>query len=316
MSKIVITDLDFDDFDVERELAQAAGIELAFFQDRSPEAIIEHLEGADAALTSYGSYTRAVFEAHPQLKAVCKTGTGVDNIDVAAATDHGVAVCNVPGYGTEVVSDHAVTLALGVLRRINELDAALRAGTWSYQDVRPLGQCKGRVFGVVGMGAIGRAAARKAAGLGFEVVCCSRSLEPGTTTPQGFAVVAYEELLARADVVSFHVALTPETHHMLDAAHVALMKPDAVVVNTSRGEVVDTDAVARALTEGRLWGAGFDVFSDEPVHPDDALFDAPHTLLTPHVAYWSEESGRELRSRAMGNLIAVITGEGHVDRVN
>lgn len=138
----------------------------------------------------------------------------------------------------------------------------------------------GRTFGVVGMGEIGRATARKAAGLGFRVICTSRSLVPGRRTPEGYDIVEYEELLRRADVVSFHTALTPDTRHMLDAHAISLMKPDAIVVNTARGAVVDTVALAEALKAGKLWGAGIDVFESEPVERDHPLLSAPHTVLT------------------------------------
>lgn len=139
---------------------------------------------------------------------------------------------------------------------MNETDADMRAGIWDYARHRPLGQVYGRTFGVVGMGEIGRATARKAAGLGFRVICTSRSLVPGRRTPEGYDIVEYEELLRRADVVSFHTALTPDTRHMLDAHAISLMKPDAIVVNTARGAVVDTAALAEALKARQAVGRG------------------------------------------------------------
>lgn len=316
MPKIVIVDTDFEDSDQEVRMAREAGVDIALFNDRSPQAIIEHAADADGVITSYGQFPASVFEALPNLKVVSRTGIGYDSIDVEAATRNGTAVCVVPGYGTEVVSDHAITLALCVLRRLNEVDADMRAGVWDYTRRRPFGQVHGRTFGVVGMGAIGRACARKAAGLGFRVICFSRSLVPGRRTPEGYKQVSYEDLLAQSDVVSFHTALTPETHHLLDAEHLALMKPDAVVVNTARGAIIDTVALADALREGRLWGAGIDVFEDEPVDPGHPLLSAPHTVLSPHVAYWSEESGEELRRRATQAALDVVLGRTPMDCLN
>lgn len=317
MTTIALVNLDFEE-DIERGMAREAGIDVVSTPARDPHGIARALAdtAADGAVTSYGRFSREVFEACPNLKVVAKTGTGCDNIDVAAATEHGAAVCNVPGYGTEVVSDHAIMLALAVLRRVNELDADVRAGVWDYARHRPLGQARGRTFGVVGMGAIGRATARKAAGLGFSVVCASRSLVPGTRTVQGWEVLALDELLACADVVSLHVALTPETRHVIDERRLALMKPGAVIVNTARGAVVDTRALAEALERGHLWGAGLDVFEDEPIDASDAILSAPHTVLTPHAAYWSEESGDELRRRAMQGVIDVLTGRTPADCLN
>lgn len=317
MARIAIVGFDFPDIETERVLCEGEGHELAVCEGRTPEFIAEHARGADAVISSYGVFTREVFEAlAPTLRIVSRTGTGYDEIDVRAATEHGVAVCNVPGYGTEVVSDHAIALTLACLRRINEQDAALRRGRWDYSVTRPLGQCKGRRFGVVGMGAIGAAAARKAAGLGFEAVCWSRSLQGERRSPDGFEVLPLSELIATSDVISLHTALTDDTFHLVDAAAIATMKPGAIVVNTARGAVVDTRALACALHEGRLWGAGLDVFEGEPLASDDPILAAPHTVLTPHAAYWSEESGIELRTRACRAVLDLLAGRRPVDCLN
>lgn len=308
MAKIVMVESDFEDAEVEERLAREAGVEFACCKRCPPDEIVRVAADADGVVTSYGDLSRAVIEALPRMRVISRTGVGYDNIDVKAATECGVAVCNVPGYGTEVVSDHAVSLALCVLRRINEVDADVRAGVWDYARRRPLGQVHGRTFGVVGMGDIGRATARKAAGLGFRVVCWSRSQPAGRRTPEGYEALELDELLRASDVVSLHTALTPETRHLLDARRLALMKDDAVVVNTARGAVVDTCALAAALEAGRLWGAGIDVFEGEPVSPDHPLLRAPRTVLTSHAAYWSEESGLELRTRAMRNAIDGVLG--------
>ena len=319
MALIVMTDFDFGDCDFERKMVEAAGIQFKSFDDarnRTPAEIIEHLRGADGAITSYGRFTAEVFAALPQLKVVSKTGTGVDNIDVAAATADGCAVCNVPRDGTEVVSDNAIALALACLRRINEIDADMRAGIWDFHRRRPLGQAHGRTFGVVGYGNIGRAVARKARGLGFDVVVWDHKGHPGRLTPEDFPYVTLENLLKTADVVSFHTALVPATHHLLNADNLKLMKDDAIVVNTSRGAVIDNDAVAAALCAGKLWGAGIDVFEHEPVSPDAPIMHAPHTVLTSHAAYWSEESAVELRQRCTQNAIDVVLGRAPENCVN
>ncbi len=306
-----MTDNDFGDCSFEKQMVEEAGIDFVGYSElagREPAELIKHLQNADGAITSYGFYRAEVFEALPQLKVVSKTGTGVDNIDVAAATANGTAVCNVPAYGTEVVSDHAIALTLAVLRRINEIDTDMRQGIWDFRRRRPLGQVHGRTFGVVGYGNIGRAAARKARGLGFNVVVWDHKGTPGRFTPEDFPYVSFEDLLRTADVVSFHTALVPATHHLLNADNIKLMKDDAVVVNTSRGAVIDTDAVAAALQSGKLWGAGIDVFEHEPVSPDAPICQAPHTVLTSHAAYWSEESAVELRTRCTQNAIDVVLG--------
>ncbi len=319
MPKIIAVDTDFEDNVLEAKMAADAGIEFEATSGRDVESVIRGIleSGADGAITSYSLFPREVFEACPNLKVVSRTGVGYDEIDVEAATDHGCAVCNVPGYGTEVVSDHAITLALSVLRRINELDADMRKGIWDYARTRPLGQCRGRTFGVVGMGEIGRAAAKKASGLGFDVICWSRSLKPGRRTPEGYPILPLDDLLAKADVVSIHTALTPDTHHLIDERRLSLMKDDTVIVNTARGAVIDTVALAEALKAGKLWGAGLDVFEEEqPFDFSHPIMSAPHTVLSAHAAYWSEESGRELRQRTMQAAIDAVSGRVPVDCLN
>ncbi len=317
MAKIVITDIDFDSTAPEEERAAAAGVELAVFQDRSAEAIIKNAADADGIMLSYGDCNASVFEAlEGKLKVVSRSGIGYDNIDLEAATKHGVAVCVVPGYATEVVSDHAITLALCALRRIPECVTAMAIGQWGFAPHRPLGQCFGRTFGIVGMGEIGRATARKAAGMGFRVICWSRSLVPGRRTPEGYEIMELDQLVQEADIISTHCALCPDTHHLINAERIAMMKPSAVVVNTARGPVIDTDALAAALCEGRIWGAGLDVFEGEPVDFNSAICHAPHTVLTPHSAYWSEESGEELRRRTLQNAIDVVQGKIPTDCLN
>lgn len=319
MASIVATDTDFGSSDFEKRLVEAAGIKFTSYEDaedRTPEAIIERLQNADGAITSYGQFTAEVFDALPHLKVVSKTGTGVDNIDVAAATKNGTAVCNVPGYGTEVVSDHAITLALDCLRRTNEIDADMRRGIWDFKRHRPLGQVKGRTFGVIGAGDIGSAAARKARGLGFDVIIWDRKGRPGERNADGIPFASFEDLLRTSDVISLHVALVPATRHLLNSENIRMLKQDAIVINTSRGAVVDLDALAEALEDGRLWGAGIDVFEHEPVPINAPIMGAPHTVLTSHAAYWSEESAVELRTRCTDNAIAVVLGRKPESCVN
>ena len=319
MPKIVAVDTDFEDNAIEAKMAAEAGVDFEPVHGHDVADVIRSIteSGADGAITSYSLFPREVFEACPNLKVVSRTGVGYDEIDVEAATEHGCAVCNVPGYGTEVVSDHAITLALSVLRRINELDTDMRRGVWDYARVRPLGQCHGRTFGVIGMGEIGRATAKKAAGLGFDVVCWSRSLKPGRRTPEGYPILTLDDLLKTADVVSIHTALVPATRHLINAEKLALMKQDAVIVNTARGAVIDTVALAEALKADKLWGAGLDVFEEEqPFDFNHPIMSAPHTVLSAHAAYWSEESGRELRQRTMQAAIDAVQGRIPVDCLN
>ncbi|WP_432494246.1 C-terminal binding protein [Kineococcus auxinigenes] len=313
--RIVITDCDHDSLAVEQRVADEAGAELVLAPPGGREQLVAAAAGADGLVVQYARVDAALLDALPGVRAVGRYGVGVDTVDVAACTERGVAVCNVPDYGTESVSDHAIALALAAARRIAWMDRGVRAGTAGLDAVRPVHQVGGRVFGVVGLGLIGAATARKAAGLGYEVIGADSRLEPGSTVA-GVRVVPLEELLRRAHVISLHVPLTESTRGLVGAAELALVRPDAVLVNTSRGGVVDSAALVDALREGRLHGAGLDVHEVEPLPVDHPLAALDTVVLTPHLAWYSEESYGELKRRTVQNVVDVLAGRRPRDVLN
>lgn len=306
--KIVITDLDQDRTTEEEAVAEAAGVELVLQQARTEDEVIAAAQGADGLLVQYAPITDRVLEALPTVRAIGRYGVGVDTIDLAAATARGVAVSNVPDYGTEDVSDHAVALAVTLSRGIVELDRNLREGTYSLAPVKPLHRLSTRTFGVIGLGRIGAATARKARALGFCVQGHDPMREAGTTTEDGIAVRTRDEILSTSDVISIHVPLTKDTHHLITTSTLARMRPGSLLINTSRGGVVDTEAVARALRSGPLRGAGLDVFETEPLPADSPLRECPSAVLTPHASWYSEESETELKRRVIENVVEVLAG--------
>ena len=314
MTRIVITDCDHDSVDVERSTAAGRGAEISLSQCRTEDDVIAAAEGADAVVVQYAPITARVLDALPRLRAVGRYGVGVDTVDVPAATERGVAVCNVPDYGTEDVSDHALALALALARGIVRFDRDVRRGR--YDMVKPLHRVREQTFGVVGLGLIGSATARKARGAGFRTIGCDPVLEPGSTTADGVSVVTFEEVLSTADVVSLHVPLVPATQHLIGERALGSMKPGAVLVNTCRGGVVDTDALVAALTGGRIAGAGLDVFEIEPLPTDHPLSTCENVVLTPHAAWYSEESYVELKSRVVENVADVCAGTRPRDLLN
>jgi D-3-phosphoglycerate dehydrogenase len=307
-TKIVITDCDHDSIDIERAVARAAGVELVLAQCRTEDEVIHAAAGADAIVVQYAPITAKVLDALPGLKAIGRYGVGVDTLDVAAATARGVAVCNVPDYGTEDVSGHAIALAVSRARGITQLDRGVRRGEYSLGPVQPLHRISERVFGVVGLGLIGAATGRKAKGLGYQVIGSDPLLAPGDVTEDGITVVSFEELIAGADVISLHVPLNQHTHHLINGDVLDRVKPGAVLVNTCRGGVVDTEAVAAALTDGRLHAAGLDVFEVEPLPRTSPLLELDNAVLTPHAAWYSEESYAELKRRTVENVVEVCAG--------
>jgi D-3-phosphoglycerate dehydrogenase / 2-oxoglutarate reductase len=313
---IVITDCDHDSIELEREIARRHGHTLELAAAITEDEVIAAARGADAILVQYAQVSAAVLAELGNLKAVGRYGVGFDTVDVPAATAHGVAVCNVPDYGTEDVSDHAIALALSLARGVVRLNRDIHAGSWTLSPARPLYRIRDRVFGVIGLGAIGGATARKAAGLGYQVIAHDIVLNPGTVTADGIPAVTLDEVLERAQVLSLHVPLDASTTHMISTEQLARMRPDAILVNTCRGPVVDTVALVEALRAGVISGAALDVHESEPLPADSALRTLDQVVLTPHVAWYSEESYLELKRRTVENVVEVLAGRRPRNIVN
>ena len=238
-----------------------------------------------------------LFGAAPRLRAISNYAVGVDNVDLVAATAHRIPVGHTPDVLTETTADLAVALMLGIARRLVEGDRAVRAGEWrTWAPEFMLGRdLHGSTVGIVGMGRIGSAVARRVEGFGCEVLATR-------TTP-------LYELLERSDFVSLHVPLTPATRGLIGDAELARMKPTGYLINTARGPLIDQDALGRALREGRIAGAALDVFYPEPLPPDDTLLDAPNLLVVPHVGSATVATREGMANMAVDNLLAALSGE-------
>jgi D-3-phosphoglycerate dehydrogenase len=306
---VVITDCDHPDTDPEHAVLGEAGVELRVAQCRTAEDVIEAAGDADAVIVQYAPVDEAVLRALPQLRAVIRYGVGVDTIDVDAATARGVWVVNVPDYGTEDVSDHAIALLLCLLRGVVPLDRAVRAGRWDETAAGPLRRLSERTIGVLGCGRIGAAFARKARGLGLRVQAHDPAGLPEELASAGVEGVGLEALLESSDAVSLHLPLTAETHHVIDADALARMRDGAYVINTSRGGLVDGDALLDALERGVLAGAALDVLESEPPEPGDALVGHERVIVTPHAAWYSEESSTTLKTEVAREAVRVLRGE-------
>lgn len=313
---IVITDCDHDSIAIEREAAGKAGAALSFEQARTEDEVIEQCQGADGLIVQYAPITDRVLDALPTVKAIARYGVGVDTIDLDAATRHGVAVMNVPDYGTEEVADHALTLALAVLRGVVELDRRLRRGEYDLTPVQPVPRISQSTFGVVGLGAIGRTVARLARGVGFHVAGYDPYVSDEAARAAGVEPLALKDLAARSDVISLHVPLTAHTRHLAGRDFFATMKPSAILVNTCRGGVVDTDALVHALTAGQIHGAGLDVFEDEPLPADHPLTGLPNVALTPHAAWYSGPAYADLKRKVVEHVVAALTTNDAPDVLN
>lgn len=256
--------------------------------------------------------------ACPKLKVIVRYGVGIDNVDVDYARKRNIYVANVPDYGAEIeVSEHALALYLAVQRRIPSRDAEVRRGEWGIGQSAMIPNRENGVLGLIGCGKIGLEVAKKFRALGFtRVIAFDPYLPQNTADKAGVEKLELDQLCLEADVVSLHAPLTPETHHILNAERLALMKPTSIVVNVSRGGLVDELALANALKNGQLFGAGIDVFEQEPVAKDNPLLAAPNTLVSDHAAWYSERSVVMLQRYAALEVARVLSGQAPEHWVN
>jgi D-3-phosphoglycerate dehydrogenase len=260
--------------------------------------------------------TAKVIQAARQCVTIGRYGIGLDNIDVAAATLHGIIVTNVPSYCVEEVSDHALALLLSLARKITFFDRAIKSGVYDLQAGTPLFRVRGRILGIAGFGRIGRALYRKARGLGLNVLVYDPYVDRASLSGFQVEVVDFRGLLERSDFISIHIPLTPETRGLFNLAALRLMKPHAFLINTSRGPLIDGEALREALDKGIIAGAGLDVLPVEPPAAGDPLVGHPRTIITPHVAFNSEESLVELRETAARQMAAALCGTRPENIVN
>lgn len=277
----------------------------------APEEVVSHIGDAEAAFSNKTVLTREQMAVCPNLKFVGLFATGTNVIDCAAARELGITVCNVPAYSTPAVAQAAFALLLELTNRTGHHDTAVHAGRWCasrdfcFWDY-PIVELAGKTMGIIGFGSIGKAAARIAKAFGMRVLAHSRSTHPD---PENLAEQTdLDTLLAESDVISLHCPLTEETRGIIGREAVAKMKKGAILINTSRGPLVDEAALAEALNAGRLSGAGVDVVSVEPVRPDNPLLSAKNCIITPHLAWASFESRQRLLDVCVANLRGFLEG--------
>lgn len=305
---VLLTDRAWPDDSIERGILEEAGFNVvAGPADPAPVETIDALVAEHqpaAILTCWANVSPAAIASSASLRVVARMGVGLDNIAVAAATDHGVQVTNVPDYCVAEVSDHAVGLALAWTRGLVTADREVRGGSWNPAGAR-LRRLSSLTCGVVGYGRIGRATAAKLHALGARVVIS----DPHPPADTGdIVVMTLDELLAASDVVVLHAPLVPQTHHLIGERELALLPKDAFVINVSRGGLIDTAALLASLDSGHLGGAGLDVLEEEPVVPAGLMIH-PGVIVTPHIAFASDASIIDLRRSAAEEVVRVLTGE-------
>lgn len=286
---VAITDLDMPSIEAERAELRAIGARLVRHDCKTSEDIIRDCQDADALMVQWAPVTREVIERLPRLKAISRYGIGYDMIDIEAAAERGIPVSNVPHYCMEEVATHALTLMLACARKIVPLNASVASGGWNtLQTSRPIHRLRGQTLGLVGGGRIGSTLARFAIGIGLNVLIYDPYAHSAESP--GAAHVDLENLLAASDFISIHCPLTDETRGLFNEATFHKMKSSAVLINTSRGAIVNTDDLIAALRQGQIGGAALDVLEEEPPAPGTQFGDVPNLIVTPHAAWYSEES--------------------------
>jgi D-3-phosphoglycerate dehydrogenase len=301
MPRVLFSDNEFPDLDLEKELFARQGIDIAVAQCRTEDDVIREAQGAFGILLQYAPITERVVSALPGLGIVSRIGAGFDTIDTGACARHGVWVANSPDYGVGEVATHALALALALVRNVVAYHRDIEAGTWHYLSSGPLRRASDMTLGIVGLGRIGKRMAHVSRNVFRRVIAADPYLIDGDF-PAYVERAPLADLFSRADVVSLHTPLNAETRGMIGASLIAAMQPGSFLVNTSRGAVVDVGAALAAVDRGTLAGLALDVLPEEPVARDSRLLHHPRVILTPHAAFFSVAAEQELRRKAAQNL--------------
>ena len=294
---VVVSDSVFPTLDPARTVLSAIGAELQMAHEPTAEAIVRAAASADALLVTYAKITAEMIPQMARCRIISRFGIGVDNVDLAAATQAGIVVTKVPDYCIDEVSDHAMALLLALVRKIPLANTQVHAGLWEMKAVVPIHRLRGSVLGLVGFGRIPQLVAPKAQAFGIRVVASDPYVPSEAFTRAGVERVDFSELLRVADYISIHSPLLPETRNLFNADAFRQMKPTAYLINTARGPIVDEVALARALDEGQLAGAALDVMPQEPP-VGSPLLGRDNVIVTPHTSFYSEESLVELQIKA------------------
>jgi D-3-phosphoglycerate dehydrogenase len=319
---VLIADYDFGNVDIERAIVEGAGFRLVPAQCKSEDEVIDNGRDADAVITQYARVGARAISAFTRCRVIARYGTGVDIVDVDAATRRGIQVTNAPNeWCADEVADHAVTLWLAAARKICVYDRETRKGTWRWQSGAPIGRLRGSIFGLLSFGSIARGIAEKVKAFGVDTWAHDPFLPEATMRARGVRPVSFDELVENSDYLIIQSPLTPETRGLFDEDMLRRMKPSAILVNTARGPIVDDHALYRALTEGWIAGAALDDLQEEPAkqrdwRPENPLFRLDNVIITPHAAYYSEESIRTVRQIAAEEVVRVLSGLQPLSPVN
>jgi D-3-phosphoglycerate dehydrogenase len=313
--KVVITDFDYGDVSIETDILEKAGAEVITLQAKSEQDLFDVAQDCAAMINQYARVGFDTISRMEKCQVIARYGIGVDIVDVVAATKKGILVTNVQDYCTEEVADHAIALWLTLARKIIYYDKAVRNGVWSWQSGRPVHRLRGQTMGIVSFGKIGQAITNRAKAFGLDLIVYDPYIEPAVVKAAGAKLVSKAELVSKSDVIMMQVPMGADTRHFLSTEEFACMKPNTLIINTGRGPTVDNQALYTALSEGLIAGAGLDDPEEEPAKlanwspENNPIFTLPNVIVTPHAAYYSEESIMTARATAASEVARVLTGE-------
>lgn len=308
--KVVVTDYSFPSIDIERGVLEPLGATVEGHQCKTEDEVEEIVAGAHVVMTQFAKVGARAIGAMRPGGVIVRYGVGVDNVDLDAAVASGIAVANVPDYCVDEVADHTAALLLGLLRRVPALHASVLRGEWdAIRVAKPLRPFRDSVVGLIGTGRIGSAVLQRLRPFGFSFVAFDPFLGSDAAEKLGVQAVSLEDVLTRADAVTLHVPLTTETHHFMDARRLALMKPEAVLVNTARGALIDNAALEAGLKAGRPAAAALDVFEHEPLPLPSGLRNLPNLVMTPHAAWYSDSALPRLQRLAAEEAARALAGD-------
>lgn len=306
---VLMTDYAWPSVDPERKVLSEIGAELIVAETGAEDELVSLAPQADGILTCWEQTTTAVVRAAERCQVIGRCGIGLDNIDVETATELGIVVTNVPAYCIDEVSDHTMALLLACARKISLFDREVKRGNWVRDVGPPVYRIRGKTLGIIGFGKIGKAVVPKAKAFGLDVIVYSPSLSPGVAKSCDVQKVELPELLTRSDFITVHAPLNAKTESLLGEEQFRQMKETAYVINTSRGGIIDTAALNRAVKEGWIAGAGLDVLAEEPPAPAEPLIGLDNCVITPHAAFASEESTYDLEVSAARAVADVLIGK-------
>ena len=306
---IAVTDSVFPSLDPAKAALARIDPELRMAKSAAVDDILAVARDADAVLVTYAKLPGELLRQLARCKVIGRFGLGVDNIDLPAAKEAGIAVTYVPDYCLQEVSDHAMALLLALARKIPFSNRLVQAGRWEMPAVVPIYRLEGRVLGLIGLGNIPRKLVPKAKAFGLRVIVHDPYVSPEVAADLGVECVAFDTLLQLSDFISVHAPLTPQTRGLLNAEAFAKMKKGVLVINTARGPLIDEAALVAALDSGQLGGAGLDVVTSEPLAKDSPLLGRDNVIVTPHTAFYSVEALEELQSKCASDVARVLSGE-------